>query len=195
MKEFDIFLTNFLMNIGVWGYILSCLLIIIESIIPILPLSVFITLLFYKLGPIIGFIISYIFTIMGCIISYKIFNSKLRVMLEKYIIIKEKKQLDKIINNINNIKFVNLCLIIALPFTPAFLVNIACGLANVDKKKYVLSLIIGKIFLVIFWGLVGTSIITSLKNPINLIYIGILLLLCFIVSRIVSKKEGLEWIM
>lgn len=192
MKEFDIFLTNFLMNIGVWGYILSCLLIIIESIIPILPLSVFITLLFYKLGPIIGFIISYIFTIMGCIISYKIFNSKLRVMLEKYIIIKEKKQLDKIINNINNIKFVNLCLIIALPFTPAFLVNIACGLANVDKKKYVLSLIIGKIFLVIFWGLVGTSIITSLKNPINLIYIGILLLLCFIVSRIVSKKEGLE---
>lgn len=192
MKELDILLTNFLMNIGIFGYILSCIFIVIESIIPILPLSVFITLLFYKLGPILGFIISYLFTIIGCIISYKIFNSKLRLMLEKYVIKKEQKQLEKIINNIKNIKFVNLCLIIALPFTPAFLVNIACGLSNVSKKKYILSLIIGKIFLVIFWGLVGTSIITSLKNPINFIYIAILLLLCFIVSRIVSKKEGLE---
>lgn len=192
MKEIDIIITNFLMSIGVWGYILSCLLIIIESIIPVLPLSAFITLLFYKFGSILGFIISYVFTIIGCVISYKIFNSKLRLKLENYIIKKDKKQLDKIIKNINKIKFVNLCLIISLPFTPAFLVNIACGLANVNKKKYILSLLIGKIFLVIFWGLVGTSIIISLKNPINLIYIGILLLLCFIVSRIVSKKEGLE---
>ena len=54
------------------------------------------------------------------------------------------------VENIKNVKFVNLCLIIALPFTPAFLVNIACGLSNVDKKKYLLSLLVGKIFLVIF---------------------------------------------
>lgn len=192
MKEFDIVLTNFLMSIGIWGYVLSCFLIIVESIIPILPLSAFITLLFFKFGLVIGFIISYIFTIIGCLISYNIFNSKIRLVLEKYIVRKNKTHLDKVIKNIKKVKFVNLCLVIALPFTPAFLVNIACGLANVSKKKYFISLLIGKIFLIIFWGLIGTSIITSLKNPLNLIYIGILLFLCFIVSRIVSKKEGLE---
>lgn len=192
MKELDILLTNFLMSIGVFGYVLSCFLIIIESTIPILPLSVFITLLFYKLGITLGFIISYIFTIIGCIISYKIFNSKLRIKLENYIIKKDKKQLDKIIKNIKRIKFVNLCLIIALPFTPSFLVNIACGLSNVNAKKYISSLMIGKIFLVTFWGLVGTSIIINLRNPINYVYIGGLLLLCYIVSRYVSKKEGIE---
>jgi len=192
MKEFEILLTNFLMEIGIWGYVLSCLFIVIESIISFLPLSVFVTLLFYKLGPLLGFIISYIFTIIGCFISYKIFNSKLRIMLENYIIRKDKKKLDKVIKNIKKVKFVNLCLIIALPFTPSFLVNIACGLSNVNKKKYFLALCIGKIFIVIFWGLIGTSIITSLKKPINFIYIGILLLLCFIVSRFISKKEGLE---
>lgn len=192
MKEFEIFLTNFLMNIGIFGYILSCVLIIIESILPMLPLSVFITLLFYKFGLIFGFLISYVFTIIGCVISYNIFNSKLRLKLENYIIKKNKKRLDKIIKKIKKIKFVNLCLIIALPFTPAFLVNIACGLSNINKKKYILSLLVGKISLVIFWGLVGTSIISSLNNPINLIYISLLLLLCFILSRIVSKKEGIE---
>ena len=186
------FLTNFLMDIGIWGYVLSCFFIVIESIISFLPLSVFVTLLFYKLGPLLGFIISYIFTIIGCFISYKIFNSKLRIMLENYIIKKNRKKLDKIIKKVKSIKFVNLCLIIALPFTPSFLVNIACGLSNVNKKKYLVALLVGKIFIVVFWGLIGTSIITSFKNPINFIYIGILLLLCFIVSRFISKKEGLE---
>ena len=78
MKDIDIWLTNFLMSIGLLGYVLSCFCILIESIIPVLPLSVFITLLFYKFGSLFGFIISYIFTVLGCIISYKIFNSKIR---------------------------------------------------------------------------------------------------------------------
>lgn len=192
MKEFDIFLTNFLINIGLWGYVISCLLIIIESIIPILPLSVFITLLFYKFGILLGFIISYVFTIIGCIVSYNLFNGKLRLKLERYITNNDKKRLNKIVKNIKKIKFVNLCLIIALPFTPAFLVNIASGLANINKRKYIISLMVGKIFLVLFWGLVGTSFVASIKNPINLIYLGLLLFLCFILSRIVSRKEGLE---
>ena len=149
MKDLDIWLTNFLMSIGIMGYILSCFCILIESIIPILPLSVFITLLFYKFGTLLGFIISYTFTILGCILSYKIFNSKLRNKLETYIDNNNKKILNKLLKRIKRIKFNNLCLLIALPFTPAFLINIAAGLANIEKKKYIYSLLIGKIFLVI----------------------------------------------
>lgn len=192
MNEIDIWLTNFLLSIGLWGYILSCVLIIFESILPILPLCVFITLLFYKLGVVVGFIISYICTIIGCIISYKIFNSALRIKLENFVIKKKSDNLNKVITSIRNISFVKLCLIIALPFTPAFLVNIAAGLTNINRKKYIISLLIGKIFLIIFWGFIGTSLINSFKNPINLLYIALLLGACFIVSKLVSKKEGLE---
>ena len=78
LKNIDIWLTNFLMSIGIWGYVLSCILILFESMLPILPLSVFITILFYKLGSFIGFIISYIFTVLGCLISYSIFSTKLK---------------------------------------------------------------------------------------------------------------------
>ena len=192
MNDIDVWLTNFLLNIGLWGYILSCFCILIESIIPILPLSVFITLLFYKCGPLLGFIISYLFTIIGCLLSYKIFNSGIRNMLERYIDKKNRNRLNKILKSIKKIKFNNLCLIIALPFTPAFLVNIAAGLANIDKKKYLYALLIGKIFLVIFWGFIGTSLINSFKNPLNLVYIGLMLLACFIISKLVEKREGLS---
>lgn len=192
MKNIDIWLTNFLLSIGMWGYVLSCFLILIESIVPALPLSVFITLLFYKFGVVIGFIISYIFTILGCIMSYKIFNSKLRYKFDDYINKNDMIKLNKIKKRINKIKFNNLCLIIAIPFTPAFLVNIAAGIVNMNFKKYLYALMIGKIFLIIFWGFIGTSLINSFKNPINLIYIIIMLIICFIISKLVSKREGIE---
>lgn len=192
INEIDIWLTNFLLSIGLWGYILSCVLIVLESILPVLPLCVFITLLFYKLGVIPGFIISYVCTIIGCIISYRLFNSGLRIRLENTLKKKNNDKLNKVMNSIRNISFVKLCLIIALPFTPAFLVNIAAGLTNINKRKYIISLLVGKVFLIIFWGFVGTSLISSFKNPINLLYIALLLGGCFIVSKLVSKKEGLE---
>ena len=192
INDIDVLVTNFLLSIGVWGYVLSCLCILIESIIPILPLSVLITLLFYKFGPLIGFIISYVFTILGCLLSYKIFNSKLRLKLQNYINKKEKEKLNKLIKTIRKIKFENLCLLIALPFTPAFLINIAAGLSNMNKKKYFFALLIGKTFLVIVWGFIGTGLIKSFKNPINLVYIIILLSVCFIVSKLVQRREGIE---
>lgn len=192
MKNMDVWLTNFLLSIGMWGYVLSCFLILIESIVPALPLSVFITLLFYKFGSFVGFIISYIFTILGCLMSYKIFNSKLRYKFDNFIDRKDVKKLNKLKNRIKKIKFNNLCLIIAIPFTPAFLINIAAGIVNINFKKYFYALLIGKIFLIIFWGFVGTSLINSIKNPINLVYIIIMLIICFIISKLVSKREGLE---
>lgn len=192
MEEFETILNNFLLSVGLLGYVLSCLLLFLEAIIPILPATIFITLLIYKFGPIIGFIISYICSIGGSIFVYNIFKGKLSVKFNNYIKRRNKDKLTKIVNRLKNIKFVNLCLIIALPFTPQFLVHISCGLMEIDKKKYLLSLFIGKIFLIIFWGFIGTSLINSFKNPIILIYIILLLLGCYILSKIVSRKEGIE---
>ena len=53
-------LTNILTNLGMYGPLLASFLIILESIIPILPLCVFVTMNFLSFGIILGFIISYI---------------------------------------------------------------------------------------------------------------------------------------
>ena len=58
--------------------------------------------------------------------------------------------------------------------------NIAAGLTKMDFKKYFISLLIGKISLVYFWGFVGTSFIESISNPKILIKIFILLLITYI---------------
>jgi membrane protein DedA with SNARE-associated domain len=72
------------------------------------------------------------------------------------------------------------------------MVNIASGLSNMNHKKFITAIIIGKIFLVYFWGFVGTSLIESLKNPKILIELGLFMLLAFIISKLVNKKYKLE---
>ena len=69
--EFINTIVNNVMNdLGAFAPVLACFLIIIESIFPILPLSLFITVNAYYMGYIPGFILSYIFTCVGCFISY-----------------------------------------------------------------------------------------------------------------------------
>ena len=187
----DTFINTTLQGLGVWGPIVGCFFILIESMVPVLPLFVFITLNFLAFGNILGFIISWIFTCVGCFISFLLFRCKVQTWLFKRIK-KEGLISEKTIDIITNLKFEQLTTIIAVPFTPAFLVNIAAGLSKMSYKKFLGALLIGKIFLVYFWGFVGVSLIESIKNPIYLVRVGILLAIAYVISKIVSKKFKIE---
>lgn len=179
-------INNLLNLLGSWGALLGCVFILFESIIPMLPLSLFITLNFMTFGSIIGFIISWIFTVLGCMMSYYLFKSAVsEKRLNKF---KENNTLKKVINVIENMNFTSLVILIAIPFTPAFAVNIAAGICRVPKKKFLLALMLGKISLVYFWGFVGVGLIESLKNPSKLIGVVILIIIVYIISYILSKK-------
>ena len=73
-EAIDTLITNLLSVLGNFGAVLGCVFILFESIIPILPLSVFITLNFMTFGTFIGFLISWIFTVLGCMLSFYIFK-------------------------------------------------------------------------------------------------------------------------
>ncbi len=179
----------FINSLGIYGPILSCLLIFFESILPFLPLAVFITINFLTFGNLLGFIISWIFTILGCLMSYYIFKKGIRFKFKK--IIKNKETIEKFMNNFKNISLKNLVILVSIPFTPAFLVNIAAGLSNMKFKKFFISLIIGKIVIVYFWGYIGTSLIESFKEPIILLRIFVLVTASYLISSLISKKLNL----
>ena len=93
---------------------------------------------------------------------------------------------------IDKVDLSTLVLLIALPFTPAFLVNIASALSNMKFKKFMIAILIGKIFLVFFWGFIGTSLLESLKNPRIIISILSMLMIAYLLSKIVTKKMNVE---
>lgn len=190
IKNLDGIINTFLLNIGIYGPILGCFCILIESIVPILPLFVFITINFLVFGNIFGFLISWLFTVLGCLMSFFLFRKKIKNWFDKKM--KEKTRVKKIMNTVNKVKLEQLTSIIAVPFTPAFLVNIAAGLSKMSFKKFLIALCIGKVFLVLFWGFVGTSLVQSLTHPIAFLKVVVLVLLAFITSKFINKKFELD---
>lgn len=176
--------------LGIYGPILGCLFICVESMIPILPLSVFITLNFISFGNLLGFLISWICTIFGCCLSFFLCRSKLRNWFDHKL--RSHKKIDHVMKVIEKINLEQLTVIIVTPFTPAFLINIAAGLSSMSFKKYLIALLIGKGFMVYFWGYVGTTLIQSLTNPSALIKVCIMILIAYIISYIISKKFHLD---
>ncbi len=186
IEAIDNLITSLLSILGNWGAFLGCIFILFESILPILPLSVFITLNFMTFGPLIGFVISWVFTVVGCMISFYIFKNGISEKL--YNKFKNAPKLSNFMDVMYNMNFSKLVILIAIPFTPAFLINIAAGIAKVDTKKYLYAIMIGKISLVYFWGYIGVSLIDSLKNPYVLVKVLVLVFVVYVISYIVNKK-------
>ena len=192
LKDIDKIITTIFENLGALAPILACLLILVESMLPVLPLAVFITINFHYMGILLGFLISHVLTCIGCYLSFKLCRTKLKKYFDKQLDKKEHHKLKVFMKRLNELKLEQLAVIIAIPFTPAFIVNIAAGLSNMNTKKFMTSIVIGKVFLVYFWGFVGTSILDSFKNPYIIIRIVIMLGLAFLISKIINKKYRLE---
>ena len=193
MKEMiDTFVTTSTTILNSYGPLAGVFLIISESILPILPLSVFITLNMVAFGNFWGFIISWLSTIAGCMLSFFVFRHLFRKRLYNYIKKKNNKKLNKIMKTISNIDFSNLVTLIAIPFSPAFLINVAAGLSKIKTKEFFIALVIGKLVMVYFWGYIGTSLLDSLTDVTILIKIGALLAMAYLISRVVEIKLKLD---
>ncbi len=184
-NSFYIFVMNTIDALGVYGPLLGCVFIILESILPPLPLFVFITLNFVAYGKLVGFIISWICTCIGCLLSYFLVKKFLRNWVLKKI--KNVDLLTKWMSYIENLSLSKVTVILAIPFTPAFMVNIAAGICNMDFKKFSIAILISKIFLVYFWGVVGTGLLESLHNPRSIITVIVMMVVAYLVSLIIKK--------
>lgn len=190
MEWLNEFIINLIDSLGVFGPLLACFLIVLESMIPILPLFVFISVNFIAFGKFLGLLISYGCTVIGCLLSFCLCRYVFRDFFERKF--RKNIKVNKLMTRFDNIKFRNLVLLIAIPFTPAFLINIAAGLSKISFKKYLYSILTGKIFLVFFWGFVGTSLIESLKDPKKLISTLLIIGAAYLVSIFVSKKLHID---
>lgn len=182
-------IVDYLLQVGLVG---GFLLIVLESIIPALPLSVFIGLNIITFGKILGYVISYFGTIVGCMLSFITFRYILKNYLYKIFKEKTRIKIEDLMKKMTNIDFNTLVVIIVIPFTPAFLVNIAAGLSNIPIKKYIFALLIGKPFMIYFWGYIGANLLESLKNPIILVKIIVIVLLAYLISKVVEKIINVE---
>lgn len=175
-----------------FGYIGGFILTYVESILPILPLDIFIALNIMSFGHIQGLVVSYIGSICGCMSVFLMFKYFIKDNFRKFVNKKDMKRLNRLMSMIDNMSFNSLVVLIAIPFTPAFLVNIAAGLSDINRKKYFLALILGKPVMIYFCGYIGLNIFECLKNPFILIKILLVVGVTYLISKIVGKIFKIE---
>ena len=183
-------LNTFLLNAGVLAPILSSVLIVLEGMFAFLPVFVFITVNLLTMGNILGSIVSYICTIIGNFLTFFLCRIGLNPLFQKYI--GNKRKLKKMMNLINKMSFSKLVLIISIPLTPSFFVNLAAGLSKIPKKKYLYALMLGKICIILFWGVLGTSLIDCLTNPIMFIKVVGMIVVCNLIGKVINKKFDID---
>lgn len=174
-------IVGILSSLGIFS---GFLLIFTESIIPVLPLSVFVALNIITFGSIVGLIVSWIGTICGCSLSFYLSRKLSNVIYKKY------QKSEKVISfrkKLSKISFTNLVLLVSIPFTPAFAVNIAAGSSTMRFKKFLLAIMIGKIPMIYFWGFIGKSLLESITDISVLSKIFFMLLLAYLVSKLANK--------
>lgn len=187
--QFVDFITNFVEGNNIFlSVFFGAFAIILESIIPALPLALFIAINIIAFGNILGFIISWLSTVAGCTISFFICR-KFRGFIENKF--KNHQKILEFINRVDEIKFSNLMLILAMPFTPAFSINIAAGLSKMKYKKYLLALLISKTFIVYFWGYVGSTFLQNITDIDMMIRLGVIVAILFVISKMITKKFNL----
>ena len=174
------------------GILFGMLLIMVESFIPVLPLSVFIALNTHTFGLLPGILMSWVSTCIGCYISYLIFYYVSNNIIYKYLSKKTRNKIDKAVDKFQNISLANLTVIITLPFTPAFLINILAGVSGMSKKKYIVAVVIGKIFMVSFWGYIGKSFVESMTDISAIIVMSIMVIIAYALSKLIGKNANIE---
>lgn len=184
------FLNYYVANVNiVSSFFLGIFIIILESILPMLPLGLFVAFNVVIFGNVLGFFMSWGATLIGCSLSFFIFR-KIREKIDNYI--DKKPKFKKVMENINKISFSNLVIIMAFPFTPAFSINIGAGLSNIHYKKFIMAASIAKVSIVYFWGYIGSTFIESMTDPGVLIKLGIILLIAFLLSKFVTKRFKID---
>lgn len=183
------FSTNFISS---GGLLFGFFIVYIECLIPVLPLSVFIALNVNAFGFFVGVLVSWIATCLGCVTCYYLYVFLGDKLTKKFISKKTYMKVKGKIDMFRDISFSKLVLVITVPFTPSFLINLLAGLSHMKKEKFFLGLLVGKIFTIIFWGYIGKTLIESLTDVKALIYIGVTLVVAYIISKIVTKKLGIE---
>ena len=174
------------------GLLAGFLIVLLECFIPALPLSVFVALNVNAFGFIIGVVISWSATCLGSFLCYLLFYQLEDKVLEKIFNKKISLKIRSKIAIFKNIPFSLLVLIITLPFTPSSFINILSGIAKMPREKFIFSLLIGKLFMIFFWGYVGLKILSDITDIRSIIFIGIGLIISYIISKIISKKTGIE---
>ncbi len=168
------------------GPLIGILLPFLEALLPCLPLVVIVVANASSYGLWIGFLLSWIGTVLGSYVVFLIVRKFGKHPKLKGFIQKENVQ--KLIKWVDMRGLSPLFILLCFPFTPSVLVNIVAGLSHIKKKYYFIVLLAGKFVMILSMSVLGYDVSSFIKNPLKLVLVVIVVILLWVISKVVERR-------
>jgi uncharacterized membrane protein YdjX (TVP38/TMEM64 family) len=177
-------------NIKRGVFLAPILIAMLESFIPALPLVLIVAFNISTYGWFWGFIYSYVGSLSGSIIVFLFFRwMSGRKLTSKFIRI---KRVEKVFNWVGKQTILMIIVLSMLPTTPSSFMNLAFGLSNYPKRRYIVSIAIGKIIMIGLLALFGNSLSNIKDHPyVFIISLGIMGVTYYL-SNAYNKRSGIK---
>ena len=175
---------NLLIEYRDLGPIAPIAFIMLESVLPFLPLVLIVAFNISAYGSFWGFIYSLVGNIAGSLLVFFIFRFfKHQPIMNHFV---HRKRVEKWLHWVLQQHPSFLAFLFSSPFTPSSFVNISFGLSGYSKRLFTLSMIIGKSFLMLFLLSFGASLNVITEKP----YLMIIVLAGYGIVYLLSQRYG-----
>lgn len=169
------------------GILIPFLLAMMESFIPALPLIAIVTINISAHGFLIGFSTSFLGNIIGSLLVFTFFRSIVKhYFIERFY---HGKRLYKLLNWVDKQNPFFLFILSCLAFTPSSFINMSFGLSNYKKRQFIISIVLGKFFMILSLSLFGHSLANIRNQPGFVILSTIFLIAIYFLSKYMNEKS------
>ncbi|MCG1731138.1 TVP38/TMEM64 family protein [Staphylococcus epidermidis] len=168
-----------------FGYIPGFIMLYLRTIVPVLPLTLYVVLLIHAYGLFPGIIISWIGIVSGTFTVFLICKKFVNTIRMKKL--KSRKSVQRLISFIDRQGLIPLFVLLCFPFTPNTLINIIASLSHIKIKYYFFVLVISKLISITILGVMGKEIFTIFTNPLRALIMIVLLVVLWFISKKVEK--------
>ncbi|WLD94825.1 TVP38/TMEM64 family protein [Alkalihalobacillus sp. AL-G] len=168
------------------GPLPGILLPMLESILPILPLFLFVAGNAAAYGFFWGVLFSWIGTALGSIIVFHIVRKFGQQRFIRFIAKHHKTQ--SLLTWVERKGFGFLFLLYCFPFTPSSLINVVSGLSKVSPFTFILAVSLGKLVMVFFISYIGHDFFSIIHEPVKMIIIGSVIVVLWLLGKILERK-------
>lgn len=168
------------------GPIPGILLPLLEAFLPFLPLVVFVTANATAFGLWWGFFFSWIGAVIGAYLVFTVVRKYGQGRFFRFL--QKHKQVQRLMNWVDNHGFSPLFLLLCFPFTPSAIVNIVAGLSRVSFWKYGLAVIGGKMVMIFTISFIGYDIPALIKQPARTVIVFILIFILWFVGKRIERN-------
>ena len=184
------FWQNLLEGFGNLGPIAPIFLAMVESFFPPLPLIAIVALNVAAHGGFLGFAYSWIGVILGGTIMFLLWRRVFKRFFWK--IASRSQKLEKAERWVSRFDTASLFMLSVLPFTPSSFMHFAFGISDFDEKRYLITMLLGKGVMVAMMALFGQSLVSSMKNPVYLIFAIVIWAGMYWVSKQFCKRHDID---